>query len=160
MNPGHEVLALQQALTTCRTHRQALREALEDLDQRSFMADDLARLTKEDRRLLDQFAYRYTRMQDDMDTRLFATALAALGEDVARMPVVDRLDRLEQLGWLPSAEEWMDLRRVRNEFTHEYPQTEAERSERLRLALESAHRLLEIFETFEGRIRERFGGRE
>jgi dTDP-4-amino-4,6-dideoxygalactose transaminase len=32
--------------------------------------DDYTHLNKEDRRLLDQFAYRYTRLQDDMGVKL------------------------------------------------------------------------------------------
>lgn len=49
-------------------------------------------------------------------------ALRALGEDVAAMSALDRFDQLEQIGWLRSAEEWSELRRIRNEFAHEYPE--------------------------------------
>jgi len=35
--------------------------------------------------LLDQFAYRYTRLQDDMGIKLMPAVLKALGEDVALM---------------------------------------------------------------------------
>jgi hypothetical protein len=82
--------------------------------------------------------------------------LRALGEEIAAMSVLDRLDRMEQLGWMTSAEEWGDLRRIRNEFTHEYPETAEERFEKLKLALSSARRLLEIFGIFGDRIEERF----
>ncbi|MFZ5595222.1 MAG: hypothetical protein ACOY4D_13390 [Pseudomonadota bacterium] len=91
-------------------------------------APDPERLSKEDRRLLDQFAYRYTRLQDDMGARFMPAALRAMDEEIAAMPMVDRLNRLEQLGWLPSAEGWLDLRRIRNEFAHDYPETPQERS--------------------------------
>ena len=70
-----QLLALQQAQATCLTHRQALDEALDDLSKRSVEAIDLEHLGKEDRRLLDQFAYRYTRLQDDMGARLMPTTL-------------------------------------------------------------------------------------
>ena len=71
------------------------------------------------------------------------------------MSVLDRLDRMEQLGWLTSAEEWGDLRRIRNEFTHEYPEMAKERFEKLQLAMSSARRLLEIFGIFGDKIKER-----
>jgi hypothetical protein len=151
-----ETLALQHANTTCRTHREALLEALEDLHQRNLSAADLERLNKEDRRLLDQFAYRYTRLQDDMGARLMPAALRAMGEEIAAMPVLDRLSRLEQLGWLPSADEWADLRRIRNEFTHDYPETPPERFERLQLAIASAQRASQILEGISQKIRQRF----
>ena len=125
--PTREMLALQQVVATCRTHHQALAEALEDPRQRALNAAELERLSKEDRRLLDQFAYRYTRLQDDMGARLMPAALRAMGEEITSMPMLDRLNRLEQLGWLPSADEWTTLRRIRNEFTHDYPETTTER---------------------------------
>ncbi|MBT8419412.1 MAG: hypothetical protein KJO08_00975, partial [Gammaproteobacteria bacterium] len=63
-------LALMQSVEVCRTHREVLQDALSDLGQRQISAADLTELDKADRRLLDQFAYRYTRLQDDMGTRL------------------------------------------------------------------------------------------
>jgi len=120
------LFALRQAHDTCRAHHQALLEALDDLKLRNLADSDLECLSKDDRRLLDQFAYRYTRLQDDMGARLMPAVLRALGEEIAAMPVLDRLDRLEQLGWLPSAEQWAELRRTRNEFTHDYPETVSE----------------------------------
>ncbi|OGS80504.1 MAG: hypothetical protein A2061_11115 [Gallionellales bacterium GWA2_59_43] len=79
-----------------------------------------------------------------------------MGEEVAVMPALDRFDRLEQLTWLPSAEEWTELRRVRNEFTHEYPETTKERFERLQLALVAAEKLLGIWESMSLKIQRRF----
>lgn len=157
MTPTAELLALGQARTLCRNHQLGLMDALDDLDQRHLTGADLVRLGKEDRRLLDQFAYRYTRLQDDMGAKLLPGALRAMGEEISAMSVLDRLDRLEQLDWLPSADEWAELRRIRNEFTHEYPETAAERLERLQLAIASAKRLLEILEGFNRRIGDHFG---
>lgn len=150
--------SLLHALDTCLGHGRALQEALDDLGQRSLGADglNLERLTKEDRRLLDQFAYRYTRLQDDMGTRLIPASLRALEEETSSMAMLDRLNRLEQIGWLPSAEEWIKLRAIRNEFTHDYPEETEERYERLRLAIESAKMLIEIVAGFEKRIKERW----
>jgi hypothetical protein len=70
--------------------------------------------------------------------------------------VLDRLDRLEQLGWLPSAEEWVELRRTRNEFTHDYPETTKERFERLQLALAAAEKVMTILEFMNQKIYQRF----
>ncbi len=156
MKTSPVLLALKQAQATCMTHRQALEEALGDLSKRTVEPIDLEHLGKEDRRLLDQFAYRYTRLQDDMGARLMPAALLALGEEVAAMPVLDRLNRLEQLGWLPSADEWTELRRIRNEFVHDYPETATERYERLQLAVVSAYRVLEILAHVEKQIVQRF----
>jgi len=151
-----EWLALQQSYVVCQVHEEALRDAIDDLMQRKLVAADLDTLGKDDRRLLDQFAYRYTRLQDDMGVRLIPAALRALGEEIAAMPVLDRLSRMEQLGWLPDAEQWAELRRIRNEFAHDYPETTEERFERMQLAITSAQTVIEIFNSLSHKIRERF----
>lgn len=156
MNLSTEIHRLAQALTVCAAHRQALDEALDDLRAGQFTASDMARMGKEQRRLLDQVAYSWTRLQDDMGARLMPATLAALGEPIATLSVIDRLDRLEQLEWLPSAEEWGDLRRIRNAFAHDYPETPDQRFEHLQAAIVSAHRALEILAGFERRIHQRF----
>ena len=56
-----------------------------------------------------------------MGARLMPAVLLALGEEVAAMSAPDRFNRMEQLGWLPSSDEWAALRRTRNEFAHDSP---------------------------------------
>jgi hypothetical protein len=46
------------------------------------------------------------------------------------------------------------LRRIRNEFTHEYPESPEERHERLELATRAARRLVEIAGLMERRAEE------
>lgn len=157
MKATREILALEQILALCQGHDEVLKDALYDLSRRELDAQLLEHPSKEDRRLLGQFAYRYTRMQDDMGARLVPAILRALGEEVAAMSTLDRLDRLEQLAWLPSVDEWSELRRIRNEFTHDYPETAGERHERLQLAITSASRLREIRDIFADKIGQRFG---
>jgi len=94
MSHTPERLALQHAWTVCQGHANALQEALHDMQLRGLSVDDYDQLTKADRRLLDQFAYRYTRLQDDMGARLAPAVLNALGEDVAPMSALDRFARL------------------------------------------------------------------
>jgi hypothetical protein len=156
MKATPEILTLKQALATCNAHEEALHDALTDLAQRNIRVQDLEHLGKEDRRLLDQFAYRYTSLQDDMGARLIPATLPALGEDIAAIPAIDRLNRLEQLLWLPSADEWSDLRRIRNEFAHDYLESTQERHEKLQVAIASAQRLIRILDIFRQKLTEWF----
>jgi hypothetical protein len=152
MSARPESMALRLARETCTAHAQALGDALSDIAARGFGPGDLDGLDKADRRLLDQFAYRYTRLQDDMGARLMPAVLTALGEDIVPMPALDRFNRLEQLGWLPAADEWMELRQVRNQFAHEYPESAEERFERFRAAVGAARRLIHLLDGFERRL--------
>ena len=145
-------LALTHALTLCQTHAAALREAVQDWRANDGNRVSTLALTKEQLRILDQFAYRYIRLQDDMGMKLFPAVLRVLGEDVASMSMVDRLNRLEQLGWIYSAEAWMEHLRIRNEFAHDYPEAPAERHERIALALGSAEVLVALLERMSLRL--------
>ena len=131
-----------------------MREALADLHLRQLLEQDFVRLRKDDRRLLDQFAYRYTRLQDDMGARLMPAILRALQEDIAALSVADRLNRLEQLGWLASAAQWAELRRIRNAFAHDYPETFAQRHAQLQVAMAAAAQVLDVLDTFVPRIQQ------
>ncbi|MDP3430373.1 MAG: hypothetical protein Q8R89_08590 [Desulfomicrobium sp.] len=137
-------LKFGRALEVCLGHADALQDALNDLGDKQFSAADLLALSSNERRLLDQFAYRFTRLQDDMGGRLFPALLGALGEEVTAMSVIDRLNRLEQLGWIPLADEWLELRRIRNEFAHDYPENPELHHVRLRQAMAAGRRLMEI----------------
>lgn len=149
-----EQLALQQIYDVCQGHAAALDDALQDMQLRAFSPDDYSHLAKADRRLLDQFAYRYTRLQDDMGARLMPAVLKSLGEDIGPMSAIDRFARLEQLGWLPSADEWLAMRQVRNQFAHDYPDSTAERAERLQAATHAARQLLALMALFKQKLPE------
>lgn len=154
MKTSPEQLALQHIQTVCQGHANALSEAMQDMQLRTLGTDDYTHLNKEDRRLLDQFAYRYTRLQDDMGARLMPAVLKALGEDIAPMSAIDRFARLEQLGWLDSADNWLVLRQVRNQFAHDYPDNPTERFERLQAAIQAAQQLLMITAQFQRKAME------
>jgi len=157
MKTTMEWLALQQVLGVCQGHELALLEAIEDIQLGKLIQKDLTALGKEDRRILDQFAYRYTRLQDDLGAKLIPAVLRALGEEIAAMPMLDRLNKMEQLGWIENAEIWADLRRIRNEFTHDYPETSAERLERLKFAISAAQTIIGVLRIIRQKIQARFG---
>jgi len=69
---------------------------------------------------IDQYLFRFSKLQDAMGKRLFKTLLTFLDEDVDEMPFVDILNLLEKLGLLLSVEEWRRLKSIRNELAHQY----------------------------------------
>jgi hypothetical protein len=82
---------------------------------------------------VDAFVSRFGRLQDTVGDKLLPTLLSALGENPA--PKIDMLDRAERLGLIASSEQWMQLRRLRNQMIHEY----VEDPKVLADALEAAH---------------------
>ena len=118
------------ALEECRLHAEVLREARADLGAARFSPEEMTALPKERRRLLDQLAYRFVKLQDSMGMKLLPGLLVLAEEPLPEStPFGEKLQRLERLGALESADRWRQLRELRNQLSHEYedvPELKAE----------------------------------
>jgi hypothetical protein len=110
---------LAELLAECELHLLALREAMERCPQPLTEAH-FARRDAELIAALDQFAYRFTKLQDVMSAKVFRQyALEVLHEPVESAPIIDILNLLERYGLLPSVVRWQEIREIRNQITHE-----------------------------------------
>lgn len=148
-------LALEHASTTCATRLERLQRAMAVLEKRLAAAGP-DRLREEDRYLIEQVVYRHNRLLEDMDTRLLPAILRALGEDTFEMADIARIEMLEQLGWLPAAQEWLELRRRCGEIVFRNFRPGPEHSACLQFALASSRRLTEILVMLGEKMRNRF----
>lgn len=64
---------------------------------------------------------RFGKLQDAIGTRLLPSVLLYLQEPYEDRPMLDKLHRLEKLGYIENSEQWQTLRILRNRFAHEYP---------------------------------------
>ena len=69
---------------------------------------------------IDQFLFRFSKLQDTMGEKLFKLILVLLDEKVDNKPFIDILNRLEKLELIESSEVWRELRKDRNELSHNY----------------------------------------
>jgi len=67
---------------------------------------------------LDAFVSRFGRLQDTVGDKLLPALLISMAEKPGA--AIDNLDRAEKLGFIESAEAWMEMRRLRNQMVHEY----------------------------------------
>jgi hypothetical protein len=67
---------------------------------------------------LDAFVSRFGRLQDTVTYKLLPALLQAMAEP--RGAALENLDRAEKLGWLDSADQWLEMRKLRNQMVHEY----------------------------------------
>lgn len=91
---------------------------------------------------VEAYTSRFCRLQDTTGDKLLPLWLRALGERTGA--VADNLDRAEKLGVLDSADEWLEIRQIRNQMVHEYiesPQVLAD-------ALNTAHDYQETLMAF------------
>ena len=68
--------------------------------------------------MLDAFVARFSRLQDTIGDKLLPAILKLNLEPVGSQ--LDNLFRAEKLGWIDSADKWIELRGLRNSLIHEY----------------------------------------
>ena len=67
---------------------------------------------------VEAFVGRFGRLQDSLGDKLLPLLLRGLGERPGAF--VDNLDRAERLGLVESADNWLAMRKLRNQMVHEY----------------------------------------
>lgn len=113
---------LQRDFEVCDRHVYRIREALAGLSvDLPLSAEVYHNFSSEQVRCVDQFLFRFAKLQDAMGAKIFRTLLEFWDEDVASLPMRDILDRLERYRLLPNTEEWVYIRELRNELAHDYP---------------------------------------
>ena len=105
------------------------------------LGQDLTKLDDEQVQDWDQFILRFTKLQDALGAQLYPALLAYLQEPYEDRSMLDKLNRLEKMGYLVSVEQWQALRAIRNRLTHDYPSDDALKSAYLNDAVDSVNLL-------------------
>ncbi|WP_280550630.1 hypothetical protein [Halomonas sp. 11-S5] len=117
---NHE--AFEGSLDICERHAERLRWAMGTLKHRFPVApEDLADFTPMDLAVVDQFVIRFSKLQDAMGARLLPGVLELTQEPGEFPAFIDKLNRLEKIGAIRSAAQWLRFREMRNQFSHDYP---------------------------------------
>ena len=112
--------ALSTALWEADRHLGALKLALRDWQAAPAPSLAVLDTDPEKLRVLDQLLFRFMKLQDAVGLRLIPATLAALSEPFEEWPMIDRLNRLEKLGFV-DVNDWLRWRESRNRLAHEYP---------------------------------------
>ena len=113
-------LRLQFLCRVVKKEANYLQETDARLFAQSLNVSDLRRIA-EDALLaerLDAFVSRFGRLQDTLADKFLPALLDAMAE--TRGAATENLDRAEKLGWLESTDEWLVMRKLRNQMVHEY----------------------------------------
>lgn len=113
---------LQSVIDVAEIHAKRLKYAMKKLSSYFPISPEvILNLSEDEIPLFELYTSRFSKLQDLMGNALFPKLLESVGEPVDEMTFIDRLNRLEKLGILDSAENWMTLRQIRNHLSHEYP---------------------------------------
>jgi predicted nucleotidyltransferase len=103
-------------------------------------------LTDEQIEAIDQYLFRFAKLQDTMGDKLFKLILSQYEENLQQHTFIDVLNKLEKLGFLPSAKEWQILRNIRNEISHQYDDEPEEMSQAINNILGQKGIIIGIYE--------------
>tara|TARA_R110001592_G_scaffold168705_1_gene404985 strand:- start:16309 stop:16728 length:420 start_codon:yes stop_codon:yes gene_type:complete len=124
-------------LTVCETHAERLSYALSRLSEKHpFTPFIIQELNDVDLAFCDQFLSRYSKLQDLMGTKLLPAVLELTYEEGELRSSIDKLNRLEKIGAISSASEWLELREMRNQLAHDDPDDPEIQSSLLNKALQ------------------------
>jgi hypothetical protein len=140
--------AVIEILKICKRHADRLQWAMTELQGNlPFSASKLMQLNDIELAILDQFSTRFGKLQDLMGVKLFPAVLELTKEPGELKVFIDKLNRLEKIGAIPSANDWLLMREIRNAFSHDYPDDPDLQAEILNKAYQLAEQLLDVFQT-------------
>ncbi len=138
-------------LEICTRHAERLAWAMASLRARfPLSAETIQELSEVELAILDQFTARFSKLQDAMGAKLFPAVLELTKEQGKLVAFLDKLHRLEKIGAIPSAENWLLLWETRNQFAHDYPEDPVIQAATLNQAYVLADDLLRVLGHIEG----------
>lgn len=131
-------IILQNTIEECTKHQERLTYAYNKLlPVLPFTKDNVSELSDEDVSHLDQYVFRFSKLQDAVGRKLFKALLHWQGENTEGKSIRDIFSRLEQLGVVENYDLWNELRIIRNDISHEYDEGKQELAEKLNKLFES-----------------------
>ena len=116
-----ENLKLEKILNECDKHLQRINDAYSDMSL--FMpltGTKYENLSKNNVQAIDQYLFRFSKLQDSMGEKLFKVLLNRFEENTDRLSFLDVIKKLEKYIAMDIADEWHDLRKIRNQLAHDY----------------------------------------
>lgn len=131
-------IRLRTVLSECRKHLLRINYAYSELlPLMPLTVEKIHRLNDQQMSNIDQYIFRFSKLQDTIGHKLFKHLLLYLGEEVYNKSFIDIFNRLEQLGIVENYDLWNELRLIRNEISHEYDENKYEMAEKLNKILNS-----------------------
>lgn len=154
MSENISALRLKDAWRECERNIYHLNSALTSLrPMLPLTGERLERLTDTQIQVMDQFILRFAKLQDAMGGRLFPAILQYLQEQYEERPMLDKLNRLEKLGYIQNAEAWQSIRNTRNKFAHDYPDDWERNAALINVACEVAIEMHNILAKIEAKLK-------
>jgi hypothetical protein len=135
-----------EKLHECNQHKKRLISAKNRLKNHMPLGlEDYKNLNEVHISIIDQMIFRFSKLQDTMGDKIFPSILELHGEEVKPLSFIDRLNRLEELELLYK-DDWINLRKDRNEIAHEYSFNQKEVVNSINIIFNRVNDLLKIYD--------------
>ena len=122
-------LRLQKIINECDKHILRMNSAYKKIvASLPLDAESYTKLNEDEVEHIDQYLFRFAKLQDAIGKRFFKVIFVSLEEDIEDISFIDLLNRLEKLNILDSTEQWLELRKIRNVLSHTYEDESEEMS--------------------------------
>jgi len=112
---------MERLIDECNKHLQRINYSYHKVgDKFPLSAKTYTNLSDDDIAYIDQYLFRFSKLQDTIGEKIFPTLLLFLEEEIEGLPFIDILNKLEKLGIIDSVTEWKSLRIIRNSLSHNY----------------------------------------
>lgn len=147
---------MQIYLAECTLHAAVLRESIADASEWIPLTSNVE-INKGMLRVFDQIAYRFAKLQDSLGEKVMPLILELAQELMpSNATFAEKLNQLERIGAIPSAEAWKKFRIVRNALAHEYPEDAELRASAINRFVHGAEDLYAFYVLIEKYIGVRF----
>jgi hypothetical protein len=147
---------LKNQIETTDTHSRIILKSLDHLKTMlPISADNLKIMPLSDLGIIEILLSRFSKLQDEIGKKIFPKMLILMGEDIQTSSFIDILHKLEKLDILSDKAFWEQMRDVRNNWIHVYPDRPEEIAKVINGGAESAKTLVDYWETLKGIIQER-----
>ena len=110
----------------------------------------LANLPADKLAFLDMLTTRFGKLQDIIGSKIFPIILNLLEEDAVAF--IDKLNKLEKLGYIEDANWWRELREIRNKIAHDYPDNHDLICSHISVVIVKAAELIEFWQKLKTKI--------
>ena len=143
-------LKVQKYINECKKHRVRIEEAFGEIKNIfPLSGKKYLTLTSSEVKNIDQYLFRFSKMQDTIGEKLFRLVVEDFVENIDGMTFIDILNRLEKVAILQNAAEWHTLRKVRNNIAHQYDDDESEMANAINSIFAQKDILFLIFDNIE-----------
>jgi len=145
-------IKLQKYFQECEKHLLRMEQAYSEIKSILPLShQQYSELQDEEVKNIDQFLFRFSKMQDTIGDKIFKTVLQEYNPDFQKLSFLDFLHELEKREIITSAQDWIILRKVRNNIAHQYDDEPEEMSQAINDIFAQFSTLKQIFENLKNK---------